>query len=142
MKRTVKLLFISVLVIAAWFMMAGTAYGAVKLKSNKPLIDLGAEVGDSKPGHGGNSDTGLTGEIEEDTEGEAEVVIRVSIMGTTIMVNGNTVTETSLKSAIGNIYEVGMEVYLIDNYADAKTYKAVLNILDDMKLSPIKQQVD
>ena len=139
-KRVVKIMM-AMAVVCAWMVVFAGIMPAAKLKNaDKPFIDLGSEVCDSAPGHGGNTDTGLEGEVAESSEGEAVVTIRISIRGEVIMLNGNTVTEQQLPAMIRQVYEDGMEIYLVDNYADAAVYKRTLSMLKSSGYTPVLEQ--
>ena len=141
-KRVVKIMM-AMAVVCAWMMLSGMTFGDVKLKNaDKPFIDLGSEVCDSAPGHGGNTDTGLEGEVAESSEGEAIVTIRISICGEVIMLNGNSCSEEQLSDMIKRLYETGMEIYLVDDYADAAVYKRVMAMLKSEGYTPILEQND
>ena len=132
MKHITKKILILTFITAAWLMLSAFTLKSVKLKNaDQPFIDLGMEVVDSEIGVGGNSETGLEGEAEaEVTDETAEITIIIDIQDRTINLNGipcSTIDDCIRK--LKSMYDEGMSIVLVDDYAEAYTYMDMLEAL-------------
>lgn len=134
-KGLIKKITAAAVILVSGIFLTGAGLLTVTLKNaDKPFIDLGAEVGDSEIGHGGNADTGLDGSVSESIDGQTEVKIEIRIRDTSIFMNEMSVSGTiNLKNRLRSDYEKGIQITLVDDYAESKTYTEVRRLLDEGK---------
>ena len=162
MKKITAAILIAMLV----FTSAAPAYAftfkqAAQLKSeySEPFIDLAELIGDSEMGRGGNQETSLSGNTDEETEDQngtgtgaglaeteavqtiEQVEMNITVHDTDMKLNGATVMSAdALRSSIRSAYKDGMEIRLVDDYAEYNTYLSVLRVLEDLKIKPVEEQ--
>lgn len=157
MKRPKRLIFIiGMLCSAAVFCGFTFGFAKVSLKSTAPLINLGEMIKDSRPGNGGKTETGLSDpgklsekETEEKKETEAEtseikapeetvtVTITVTVSDTEIFLDGKKVhSPEELSRKISGVWKDGMNVLLVDDYAEYAAYRSVKDALDELGIHP------
>ena len=132
----------------------------VQLKNaEEPFIDLAQLIGDSEIGKGGNQETSLSGNTDQETPDEEgtetaggtikteavqtieQVEMIITVRDTGIKINGASVlSPEALKSSIEAGYKDGMRIRLIDDYAEYNTYLQVLAILDELNHKPVEEQ--
>lgn len=161
MKKITAAILIAMLV----FTSAAPAYAmafreAADLKNaEKPFIDLAELIGDSEMGRGGNQETSLSGNTDEETEDQSgtgtgaglaetepiqtieQVEMNITVQDTDMKLNGVSVKSAdALRSKIRSEYKDGMDIKLVDDYAEYKTYLSVLRVLEDLKIKPVEEQ--
>ena len=161
MKRLTAAILIAMLV----FTSAAPAYAmafreAADLKNaEKPFIDLAELIGDSEMGRGGNQETSLSGNTDEETEDQSgtgtgaglaetepiqtieQVEMNITVQDTDMKLNGVSVKSAdALRSKIRSEYKDGMDIKLVDDYAEYNTYLSVLRVLEDLKIKPVEEQ--
>ena len=161
MKKITAAILIAMLV----FTSAAPAYAftfkqAAQLKNaEKPFIDLAELIGDSEMGRGGNQETSLSGNTDEETEDQngtgtgaglaeteavqtiEQVEMNITVHDTDMKLNGATVMSAdALRTSIRSAYKDGMSIRLVDDYAEYNTYLSVLRVLEDLKIKPVEEQ--
>ncbi len=158
-KLVLTILILTLVATSALTSYAFTFRNAAKLKNaDKPFIDLAELIGDAELGTGGNAEAGLSGNTDAQTPDEGgtglagvvqdtlmETVTKVELIievhDRTIKVNGITEKDVdAAKSAIKANYKQGMEVRLIDDYAEYNTYSDALAALEELKIRPNEEQ--
>ncbi|MDO4938727.1 MAG: hypothetical protein Q4E54_02050 [Lachnospiraceae bacterium] len=160
MKKFVStIIIVTLIAMSAMTSFAFTFKEAAKLKNaDKPFIDLSGLIGDAELGTGGNAEAALSGNTDTQTPDEGgtglagvvqdvlmETVTRVEMVievhDRTIKVNGITEKDAdAAKAAISANYKKGMDVRLIDDYAEYRTYSDVLAILEELKIRPDEER--
>lgn len=158
-KITVTILTLMLVFAAVTPAFAFTFRNAANLKNaDKPFIDLSDLIGDAELGKGGNAETSLSGNTDAETPDEggtgkagvAAEVIReditkvemvVTVHDTEIKVNGVTERDVDVfKADLQAKYKPGMDIRLIDDYAEYNTYSDVLSVFEELKLRPNEEQ--
>ncbi len=158
-KITAAILIVLMIAASVMPVYAFTFRNAATLKNaDKPFIDLGKLIGDSEMGQGGNAETSLSGNTDQETEdedgaGDAEIMadkliesitkveLVITVHDREVKVNGvKSASMDSLRSNLKYNYKSGMEVKLIDDYAEYHTYSDVLEVIKEMNISPTEVQ--
>ena len=138
---------------------AFTLRKAVELKNaDEPFIDLTDLIGDAELGKGGNAETSLSGNTDQETPDEGgtgkagavpdkvmETITRVelvvSVHDTDVRLNGIFQTGMdALKSNLQAKYKTGMDLKLVDDYAEYNTYKEVLGVFEELGMHPAQER--
>jgi len=146
-KKLVRPLILLLMLVSAWTVLtAGIFSGAVRLKNvNEPFIDLDSTIADKAPGKGGNTETGIEDEGKDDASSSKEdtdtiVELRIEIREESIKVDDTDIQLDNFEAAFGTRYKEGVEVRLIDDYAEYHTYKTVKEILEGKGIKPVEEQ--
>ena len=112
--------------------LCGFSFSEVKLKSNRPLIDLQETVKESSFG---DDDTMTETDTEEGEEVDETLAVETAPVNTILIreqnVYYNNIRQTGIPDMIGKIrgQSEDTSVVLTDDYADYKNYKAVRDAL-------------
>lgn len=118
-------------------MMLTAAIGyEVKLKNaDKPFIDLDTMIADSQPGQGGNEETGIENDENAYTDSDEAtkdvVPMVISVREDKITINEEDVKTENFQKKFDDAYIDGVEVILVDDYAEYYTYTDVKNFISD-----------
>lgn len=160
-----KKLLAAIMIVTITFAGASPAFAftfkqAAQLKNaDKPFIDLAELIGDSEMGKGGNQETSLSGNTDQETPDEdgsgtasgmtkaevtqtvEQVEMVITVQDTGMKINGVSMsTPDALKSGIKSYYKDGMRIRLIDDYAEYNTYMQALAILEELGYKPVEEQ--
>ncbi|MCR5177596.1 MAG: hypothetical protein K6C95_01280 [Lachnospiraceae bacterium] len=119
-------------VLISVLILCGFSFSEVKLKSNRPLIDLQETVKESSFGDDDTmteTDTKEGEEVDETLSEETEPVNTILIREQNVYYNN--IRQTDISGMIGKIrgQSEDISVVLTDDYADYKNYKAVRDAL-------------
>jgi len=119
---------------------AGVLSDEVKLKNvSEPFIDLDAMVADLDVGQGGIAQTAVEDDGKTDLSAEEAapetVEVIITVRESEIKINDIVVTGENLPKAFDAIFKPGMQVSLVDDYAEYHTFTDIKDWLEDKKIN-------